>query len=136
MEAKYKLLWQRTLVNTLFLILADAIIFIIAAFYLESELIAFPLTLIRMMALLVLFPVSFWGFNMLFYGSVAAYVCTFILIYLGIAVIGSMISLNENKISEVFFGLHSRIEFYALSYLPFVISFWVTYLLDRSMLSD
>lgn len=131
---KNELLWQRILVNSLFLILADTIIFVIAAYYLESYLIAFPLALIRMMALLALFPGSFFGFNMLFSSRVAPYVCTFILIYLILAVIGSFVNLGDEKIFEVFVGLHSRVEFYALSYLPFVISFCITYPLDFTML--
>lgn len=134
LEAKHKSLLQRVLVNSLFLILADAIISIVAAFYLEAYVLAFPLVLIRMMALLALFPVSFLGFNMLFSSRVATYLCTFILIYLSIAVIGSHVSLEENRISEVFVGLHSRFEFYTISYLPFVISFCVTYLLDLTLL--
>lgn len=73
MEVKYKLLWQGILANSLFVILADAITFIASAFYSECEAIAFPLVLIRMLALLALFPAIFSVCNLLFSRRIHAY---------------------------------------------------------------
>lgn len=134
MGVKYKLLWQRILANSLFVILADAIIFIASAFYFECEPIAFPVVLIRMLALLALFPAIFSASNLLFSRRIHAYFCTFLLIYLGIAVISSLLSPREAEIIEMFVELHSEIELFVLMYFPFVISFWLTYLLDFLML--